>query len=304
MIRIAHIINPVIVKPSSDLYYAQPITFETMRRAKAYAEPQVSVTLYSTQYPEDHPLVPDDFVKTPDLSRSVLDVNSFDKPRKLPLIADIIAALYQATDADYLVYTNVDIAVMPQFYETIAAFIKQGKHDALIINRRRVSSTYTRLDQIPQVQSDIGLPHPGFDCFVFHRSLYPQFTLSTICVGIPFIGIALAHNLFAHASNLKFLHNQHLTIHIGKLIMKAWGDQQYFAHNKAAFQIVKKALLPIFDIRKFPYAHLPWYRRYSSWLLNPAMQIDICRKVEWRAFKEKWKYGFYEFCYSFIWGWK
>ena len=37
MRKIAHIINPVVVSKSSDLYKAQPITFETMKLAKNYA---------------------------------------------------------------------------------------------------------------------------------------------------------------------------------------------------------------------------------------------------------------------------
>jgi hypothetical protein len=50
----AHIINPVIVEPTSDLYVAQPVTFETMRIARDFATGQVAVKLLTTQYPEDH----------------------------------------------------------------------------------------------------------------------------------------------------------------------------------------------------------------------------------------------------------
>ena len=73
MHTIAHIINPVIVDQESDLFVAQPITFETIKATLEFARDQVEVTLYSTQYPEDHPLVPADFQTTPDLDRSILD---------------------------------------------------------------------------------------------------------------------------------------------------------------------------------------------------------------------------------------
>ena len=38
MNSIAHIIHPVMVKPPSDLIIAQPVTFETMRIAREFAE--------------------------------------------------------------------------------------------------------------------------------------------------------------------------------------------------------------------------------------------------------------------------
>jgi len=37
MIKIAHMVNPVLVKASSDLHIAQPITFESMRIAQQQA---------------------------------------------------------------------------------------------------------------------------------------------------------------------------------------------------------------------------------------------------------------------------
>ena len=61
MIRFAHIINPVKVKDTSDLFVAQPITFETMRKAKEFAGEKLAVELFTTQYPEDHEIIPDYF---------------------------------------------------------------------------------------------------------------------------------------------------------------------------------------------------------------------------------------------------
>lgn len=302
MLTIAHIINPVKVGTASDLYHAQPITFETMRQAKTFAEGVVKVELYTTQYAEDHEIIPDFFKKTPDLKRSVLEVGTFDKKRKLPLIKDILDQLYAASQADYFVYTNVDIAVMPQFYVALHAFIEQG-HDAFIINRRRVSARYTKVEEIPLIISDVGYPHPGFDCFVFHRDLYLQFVIENICVGIPFIGICLAHNLFCFGKNFKLYHDQHLTIHIGMEVIKRWGDKQYVGHNKREFAKVKKALMPQFDLSKFPYAHLPWYKRYASWLLNPAMQIGIAAPLEVKGWKEKLRGRFHELVFIFVWDW-
>jgi hypothetical protein len=145
----AHIVNPVVVQPTSDLFLAQPITFETMRVARDFARPRVAVQLLTTQYPEDRSLVPADFTMTPDLERSVLDCASFGRQRKLPLIGDIVSRMYEAApDAEYLVYTNNDIALMPHFYATVDALIDSG-YDALVINRVVVTDDYRRLDEIP-----------------------------------------------------------------------------------------------------------------------------------------------------------
>src|ERR1700754_5294921 len=116
MIKIAHIINPAKVNETSDLHFAQPITFETMRIAKEFAQDKAEVQLFSAQYAEDRPIIPAYFQQLPDLSRSVLDIRSFQRSKKYPLIKDILQQLYDATDASHLIYTNSDIAVTPQFY--------------------------------------------------------------------------------------------------------------------------------------------------------------------------------------------
>ncbi|MCB0197034.1 MAG: hypothetical protein KDJ65_34115, partial [Anaerolineae bacterium] len=178
MRTIAHITNPVAVGPKSDLFIAQPITFETMRLAQAAARRQVSVELYSAQFATDRPMVPPWLQITPDLERSVLDIAPIKVHRPLPLIKDILDRLVAATHADYLIYTNVDIAVMPHFYLAIDSLLSSG-YDALVINRRTVSAAYTQLEEIPLMMAQIGQPHPGYDCFVFKRTAYSHFNLGT-----------------------------------------------------------------------------------------------------------------------------
>jgi len=70
---IAHIINPVQVGPQSDLYVAQPITFESIRVAKDAARRDCDVTVFSAQYAEDRIMVPDFASATPDLDRSMIE---------------------------------------------------------------------------------------------------------------------------------------------------------------------------------------------------------------------------------------
>lgn len=224
MNQLAHIVNPVFVAPSSDLFVAQPITFETMRIARDFCREQVDVELFSAHYLEDHPVVPTDFRRTPDLEASVLDYGQFQKSRSLPLIRDILDRLFEASDADYLIYTNVDIALLPHFYLAVDQFIRAG-HDAFVINRRTIAPRYTGLEQIPLMYAEIGQDHRGWDCFVFRRDAYPNYRLGTVCIGAPHVGLALIANLVAHASSFREFKSEHLTFHIGN--DRSWRGSPY-----------------------------------------------------------------------------
>ena len=213
MVSIAHIVSPVVVPESSDLFRAQPITFETMRIARAAAK-DVEVSLLSAQYPEDRPMVPADFVATEDLTRSILDITPGAGNRKLPLIADILDRLFRCSRADYLVYTNVDIGLQPHFYSSVARFIEQG-YDAFTITRRTIPSQLGEQEELQHIFQAPGRPHPGSDCYVFHRSLLPKFDLGTVCLGVPPIGAALLCNCLCHAKKFGHFKKEHLTFHIG-----------------------------------------------------------------------------------------
>ncbi len=231
--RIAHIVHPVIVPAASDLVVAQPVTFASMDHAREFARGAVAIELFAVQYHDEERLqLPAAFRRTPDLTRSVLDVGSFRKRRKLALIKDILDALYAASSAEYLVYTNVDIALQPYFYATAAALVARG-HDAFVINRRTIRDRYRDPADIPLMCAELGEPHRGWDCFVFDRRLYPRFMLGTACIGTDWIGRMMIANLAALAKNFRVFKDLHATFHIGN--EKAWssGDvRDYAEHNK------------------------------------------------------------------------
>ena len=234
--RIAHIINPVIVGNTSDLHVAQPVTFESMRLAQAYAEGIVAVELCSAQFPEDGDLVPAWFTRTRNLDRSVLDFGNFQKRRKLPLIKDILDRLYETSKADYFIYTNVDIALMPYFYTAVAQMIESGI-DAITINRRTIANNFSDPRHLPLMWAQVGEKHPGFDCFIFRRDAYPHFDLGTACIGVNWIGRVLLANVYAQANNYKIYDDLHLTFHLGD--DRSWQNPQladYDKHNQDEFK--------------------------------------------------------------------
>jgi len=213
-LSIAHLINPIVAPVTSDLFVAQPITFESMRRAQEFAHGSVRVDLLAAVYPEDAEVVPDHFKTTPYLERSVLDVSNFVQKRKLPLLKDLLDRAFDGSDADWVIYTNLDISVMPNFYVAVKRLIEEG-NDSLIINRRTISNTWSKLSDLELMYDDPSESHRGYDCFVFPRGWIPTLDVGDICIGVPYIGLALALGLIVHSKSFKLIEDAHLTFHIG-----------------------------------------------------------------------------------------
>ena len=252
MLPIAHIINPVITDNTSDLVVAQPITFETMRIAGEFAQKTAAadVKLIAVQYHDEKwvPL-PGCFTRVPGLTRSVADIKTFKKRKKLALIKDILDALYEAGSADYMIYTNVDIALQPYFYLTVSRIVEQG-YDAFIINRRTIPDHYCCLEDLPFMYAEPGEKHKGWDCFIFHRSLYPRFELGETCIGTGWFGRVMLTNMACFARQFKVFEELHLTFHIGN--EKTWKTPQfedYTEHNQAEC----KRILLDFDKKYGPF---------------------------------------------------
>jgi hypothetical protein len=286
MIRIAHLINPVKFPVYSDLNAIQHITFESIRVAREKATNQVDVELLTAQFPEDHEVIPDYFIKTPDLNRSVIDFGQFSQHKKFPLLRDLLQRLFEGSDAEYLIYSNVDIAVQPHFYEEVARRLKSG-HDALIINRRRIPGHFSEIDQLPELYLTKGASHPGFDCFVFHRSMFPRFHLKNVCVGIPYVGITFSQNLFCLSHQFKLLDREYLTFHIGMDVFKK-RDREYLSHNRREFWKAMNELGPQLDSRRFPWGDKNLIYRMIRWGAHPSIPILLAIKLEPR----RWKLGF------------
>ncbi len=297
MSRLVHIINPVKLSEKSELSVVQPITFQSMLVAKDLAK--VNVQIVTTQYEEDTAIIPSEFRQLTNLERSVLDVNSTLKKRKLPLVNDILQKLKEVENSDYYIFTNVDIAVMPFFYDSIHQMIELG-HDAIIINRRRLKSTYSKVEELPLMYADLGKSHPGFDCFVFHKDLLDKFILHDICIGISFLEVSLIHNLLAFAEKPLYVPDAHLTFHIGMDVLVPRKSNPFYWHNrKVYFEKIQPQLKSLFDLQKFPYANERLVKRTLKHALNPSlftrnylqMEVKNWRKSITNKFNE-WRWNF------------
>lgn len=215
---LAHIVNPYSVPGDAEHAKLQAVTFATLKNARDAAADDVRVELFACTYPEDRSLVPDGFTATRCLDRSVLDVSSITaaKPRRLPLLKDILDRLHEQSAAEYFIYSNIDIAVMPDFYSRVAVFLSEG-YDGFAINRRTIGREHLEVKDIPRMiaAAERGERHPGFDCFVFRRAAYGQYRLGTACVGGNWIGRILISNVMAFSESFRVFDDECLTFHLG-----------------------------------------------------------------------------------------
>ena len=230
----AHIINPVVVSESSDLYRAQPITFETMKTAQEFAQLKgIPVEQYTACYIEDQMLTPEHMKQTQLLDRSILDYGTFSKQKKLPMLQDILMRVYEESDAKYIIYTNVDIALMPHFYLTAEKIMQEG-YDVVNIFRRTLDNHYQGIDEIPEMYADLGSDHPGTDCFIIKRELIPKLDLQNVVIGAQFVAFSLRVNLHVFAEKIKEFNRLHMTFHIGDdRVWEGLDDFSAFNANEA-----------------------------------------------------------------------
>lgn len=220
-----------MVGESSDLYQAQPITFDSMRLAKEHAEStlaNISISLLSCHFPEDDSIVPEFFEKAPYLSRSVKDLPAFSKQRKLPFIKDILQCAYGYEASDYVIFTNVDISLYPNFYVKILPYLEKG-YDGICINRNTLKNGSYSKEDLPRLWKENWEPHEGIDCFVVKRNLIPKMILVDSIVGTGPVGLIIAMNLVHLSQKFIWLTDGGFTFHIGD--DKLWLREQITSNS-------------------------------------------------------------------------
>lgn len=227
-----HICNPYQSAAGSTGDHLQELTFATMREARDFSQiggaANCGIEFLAVAYPEDEAFASRFFADVATLSRSVLDVETFAAPRRLPLLFDLLEPARRRT-ADYVVFTNTDICLVPGFYRAVNRLLDYG-FDGLVINRRTVASYAYDPSLSPVIAADWGTPHEGYDCFVFPRCLLERFQPTQACVGAGGVMRSLIYNLVAECERLLLLADVHLTYHIG--LDRAWAQfPDYVDHN-------------------------------------------------------------------------
>ena len=288
--KFAHIINTVSPADNASLAPVQALTLETLRAAQAYLSGKIEVELLSAQYENARSFLPAGIRATSDLKECAADRKELNTKLKLPLLKEILSKMNESNDATHFIYTNLDICVMPFFYETIASYVEKG-HDAIVINRRRISSRYLQEKDLNTMYAEAGKTHTGYDCFVFSRELLGQLILKDIFIGTPPSGNDLFYNLFTFANNPILFTEKHLTFHAGMDLHKPWGDAGVNAHNQKEFLLLLKELKPLMDISKFPGAHEGFFKRHFKWLMNPTFHYPTMMSLDFKNLgREKKKF--------------
>ena len=225
MLKLAHVVNAIEITDASRgsyLHVAQPVTLASMVTAKRMAEQVVAVDLFGISHATEEVELPGEFNRLPDIQRYAYDVIAELKnvtPKKpLPLLRDILQPVMNHTDAEYLIYTNLDIGLFPNFYLRLTELIGQG-YDAMCINRRTLPKSVqgVTLDDktLPLIYMLEGHQHVGIDCFVFKLQVLPKLDLGNVFVGFPPIGQVLRSQIEDHSSAFWWEKRERLTFHLG-----------------------------------------------------------------------------------------
>lgn len=245
--KIAHIINVIEIREvnkSNYLDIAQPITIQSMVDAKTKTE-DCEVQLFAIKNKFDNIKLPSEFKFTNDLERCCYDItDSLPQTKSFPLIGDILSSLFNASDAEYFIYTNVDIGLLPDFYNFVNREIKSGV-DALGVNRRDmpkyINEKKIDINNFKMLFSKKGKYHPGVDCLVFKRESFVKMNLGNVFIGAPPIGSVLLDQVKKTSNNFRWINrkgqtdqgfrNELLTFHIGS--DKSWRqkDNPYWVEN-------------------------------------------------------------------------
>lgn len=225
MLKIAHIINVTEINESSKksyLHIAQPVTIKSMIVAQNMAQGLVDVELFAVKHQSESVTLPSEFRQTSDMGKyayeyieSLKDVTPH---RPLPRLTDIISSLYEASDADYFIYTNLDIGLYPHFYIEVGNIIQNG-FDAFCINRRDLRKAYEGVlldeNKLELAYISEGAEHPGIDCFVFRREIVQSFNLGDVYIGFPPVGQVLKTAIEVNSKNFVWIKDRQLTFHLG-----------------------------------------------------------------------------------------
>ncbi|MBI3431379.1 MAG: hypothetical protein HY018_04075 [Hydrogenophilales bacterium] len=229
-----HVINPFPCPENSEHGIASRITYESLRVAAEEARKQgIRVEIHAIVLPGDEIAIKGPATLAGYLDRTVQDIRPMSPKRPFPLIADILRVGAESSECGYLIFTNMDIAVQPNFYVALNEIVEKRFEPGtpFTIYRRNISSHYDSIEQLPEMYRQPGQIAYGYDCFVFPKSYVPQLDLGNCCIGAAHFDYLLFIALDAVSGfRAQRINDLPLTFHIGNDI--AWSSQiDYIEHN-------------------------------------------------------------------------
>ena len=274
-LRIRHVINTVGPDAPDRLLVPQRLTLDSIARAISITDSKFAVEVVAVSIPED-PTPLQWMTRGPELHRSLLDLGDFPGAPQLPLLADLLKGFDADGAWDLGIFTNLDIAVQPLFYDLVGGIADRG-FDAFTINRRVVDSG-PHGPELVWVSAQVGKPHPGFDCFAFTPSVLAKVDVSDVVVGAPFVGRAFVANLYLAAERYHSFTDLHATFHLGADEHWLDGTNAIIGHNFSAMSTIVKRLASEYGEERVMSA--PPIRRFVE---RNSSELPLSRKRQHRT---------------------
>lgn len=279
-VSFTHLINPFVCAPDSEHGIASRITYASLETALENARSAaLDVTVDAVVVRGDEAAIRPPARLAGHVQRTVQDIRALRPARPFPLIADLLEAGAASAGGSHLIFTNMDIAVQPDFYVQLRTLI-DTRFDAdtpFIVYRRNIPGYYRRVEELPRMYAEPGETAYGFDCFVFPRAYAAQLDLGRCCIGAAHFDYLMFMALDAASGfRMQRVDDVPLTFHIGNDI--AWSGQiDYIEHNldesMAAIQRMRQR-------RNIP--HDSHFARLERRHFHPNARIDsrILRKLK------------------------
>lgn len=236
MYHFLHVLNPYACAPDGEAYLVQQRTLESLAAAAAFADGVVRVSFVIRADPADAAL-PAGVAGLPNrierpLARFACDLKSFEVPRRLPVLSDLLDLELPSDDRAFVVYTNMDICTSPFFYTECVRMLKDGA-DCMVINRRTVDKGYLERPLNEGFVAE-STRHPGHDCFVMPASFLARIRPPDTILGIGFVFRPLLLACILHHGRRFVEHaDAYLTMHFGDdMEWKNPRFNDYLEHNR------------------------------------------------------------------------
>jgi len=235
-VSFTHIINPFVSAPASEHGIASRVTNASLGIAVERARTAgIDVAVRAVILPGDEASIHAPAQLGGYLRRTVQDVRTLRPVRPLPLIGDILEAGAATVASSHMVFTNMDIAVQPDFYDQLRTLIETRFESGapFIVYRRNIPQQLNSPEQLSQMYAEPGEIAYGFDCFVFPMSYATQLDVGQCCIGAAHFDYLMYMALDAVSGfRMQRVNDLPLTFHIGNDI--AWtGQIEYIEHNLA-----------------------------------------------------------------------
>lgn len=209
--RIAHVIRPGLVSKNSSLKLIQDVTFNSLQVAKeatvvgnAFVEQYIAV--YSD---EEIPYLDFNNCRLI-LDRSSLSLAGSPFTLRYALLDEILDKVFEKSNADFIIYSDLDIALKPDFYKGVIELIEKGI-DAFAISNHVLNQKYNRLEQFPTMIEAESIKQNEAGCIVYSRNYHKRLLLGNSFAGHNWTNVLLICNLMAVCDSFRLFDDSKLT---------------------------------------------------------------------------------------------